>query len=91
MQWRLDGSFLFPGGHVSGITTNTPPTFSKFVETVVNNLYEQMGFGKDISPSYVYSCYPSGTKEMLMLHFFTIELSPTQFEAVNRHPVISEL
>ncbi|CAL8117459.1 unnamed protein product [Orchesella dallaii] len=93
MQVRFDGSFGFPGGFVDEVESNMPSTFPEFLsllqQGVSRELFEEMNFGKDMRPSYVYSCYPTGKEEQVMLHFFMCQLSPAQMKAISWCSIIS--
>ncbi|ODM91345.1 U8 snoRNA-decapping enzyme [Orchesella cincta] len=95
MQVRFDGSFGFPGGYVDELESKMPSTFPKLVEVlqegVCRELFEEMAFGKETSPTYVYSCNPAGKEEVVMLHFFMFELTPSQMEAISWRALLSLL
>ncbi|ODM95582.1 U8 snoRNA-decapping enzyme [Orchesella cincta] len=93
MQVRFDGSFGFPGGFVDELESKVPSSFPKFLELlqqgVCRELFEEMGFGRDTSPSYVYSCHPAGREKDVMLHFFMFQLTPSQMKAISWGSIIS--
>ncbi|ODM89822.1 U8 snoRNA-decapping enzyme [Orchesella cincta] len=83
MQVRLTGSFGFPGGYVDELESKMPPrsqnSWRYFRKAFVVKLFEEMAFGKETSPNYVYSCYPAERRRWSFISS-CFELTPSQME-----------